>query len=158
MAADDSQRLLMEQPIDCDDPATEDQWCMTARESVVAYLAIEGFAHGEVGEWPAWHVAPVASVRAIESLVEPGRVGWWVLYCDMPIDYVAGAGLVHPRDAMRAIAVRWKAYVVDAKAGTPLDEISFDGRVLPDDIIPLLQARAEMLHTWADDDEVWDGD
>ncbi len=41
-----------------DDPAIEEQWCSERRAQVIEYLEREKVSHGEVGEWPAWHVVP----------------------------------------------------------------------------------------------------
>ena len=55
-----------------DDPAVEESWCSHQRAQVAAYLANEKLAHGEIGEWPAWHIAPIVAVWAIESKKRPG--------------------------------------------------------------------------------------
>lgn len=57
---------------DYDDPALEERWCMARRDEVGEYLQRQGLSHGEIGEWPAWHVAPISSIWAIESLKAPG--------------------------------------------------------------------------------------
>ena len=54
-------------------------WCKDQRANVKRYLAQAGVLHGEIGEWPAWHVAPYASIWAVESKKAPGCVGWWVV-------------------------------------------------------------------------------
>ena len=95
----------MTQP-DYDDPATEHRWCADRRVEVADYLAAEGVAHGQIGAWPAWHVAPYVSVWAIESKRKPGWVGWWVLCGDLPTDYVSAATIKHPRKAVEAFAHR----------------------------------------------------
>lgn len=76
---------------------------------VAAYLEREGVVHGELGQWPAWHIAPIAALWAIESKKSPGRVGWWTISGDLPCDYVSASKLKHPRDALRAIAESWLA-------------------------------------------------
>jgi hypothetical protein len=63
---------------DWDDPAVEEDWCLSCRETVSDYLAQEGLQHGAVGEWPAWHVAPYVSIWAVESLLVKGQAGWLV--------------------------------------------------------------------------------
>ena len=83
---------------DYDDPPVEEQWCEDRRAQVAAYLQREGVEHGQIGEWPAWHVAPYVSIWAIESKKRPDRVGWWVICGDLPTDYVSAAKIKHPRD------------------------------------------------------------
>lgn len=146
----------MERPKNYDDPAVDEQWCRTAREEVTAYLHAEGVTQCRVGECPAWHVAPVVSVWAIESLAQPGQVGWWVVFGDMPTDYVSGAGIDHPRAAMSAIARRWKMCVNDKKSGAVSDDLTFGGGPLSDELVPLLESRAKALCEWTEDDDLWD--
>jgi hypothetical protein len=60
-----------------DDPEAERLWCDHQRHQVTEYLRTQGVAHGRVGDWPAWHVAPYVSIWAIESLIRPEWIGWW---------------------------------------------------------------------------------
>ena len=142
---------------DYDDPAVEAEWCALARSEVVDYLSAEGVEHGEVGEWPAWHVAPVVSLWAIESKARSGWVGWWAIFGDLPTDYISAQTLKHPRDAVRAIAERWLRYAVDVREGRPPAEFGFRGETPPDQLVPLLETRASVLSEWVDDDSVWEG-
>jgi hypothetical protein len=148
----------MGQPIDYDDPAVDEEWCTAARAEVTSYLAIEGVDHGEVGQRPAWHVAPVVSVWAIESRARPGHVGWWVLYGDLPTDYVSGAEIDHPREAIRSIAQRWQAHSTTKKFGGAIADTHYGDGPLSEELAPLLQSRARTLSNWADDDKFWNED
>src|SRR5688572_31851449 len=76
--------------VDYDDSDVEKQWCETARSQVARYLETQSVSHGQIGEWPAWHVAPYVSIWAVESQARPGWVGWWVICGDLPTDYVSG--------------------------------------------------------------------
>jgi len=40
------------------DEIQEEKWCAEQRMHVEAYLKKQGVAHGRIGEWPAWLVAP----------------------------------------------------------------------------------------------------
>lgn len=140
---------------DYDDPAVEEQWCEDRRAQVAAYLQREGVEHGQIGEWPAWHVAPYVSIWAIESKKRPDRVGWWVICGDLPTDYVSAAKIKHPRDAMRAIAERWREHAKRMAKGEPGVDFQIGS---PDDwgeLAPLVDSRASMLLKWADDDSLW---
>lgn len=55
-----------------DDPAVEEKWCSERRSELAVYLKREGVTHGSIGEWPAWHIAPYVSIRAVESAKRPG--------------------------------------------------------------------------------------
>ncbi len=148
--------LPMETP-DYDDSKVEGEWCHEAHGEVSKYLAGEGIPHGTVGEWPAWHVVPVISVWAIESATEKGTVGWWVVYGDIPTDYIAAGDMAHPRDVLRAIAWRWKEYVDAIKAGNPPEGYSVGGDNPEPELLDMLESRAGLLVEMAADDEVWVG-
>src|SRR5262245_53573345 len=142
---------------DYDDLAVEKQWCADRRAEVGLYLANEGVKHGRIGEWPAWHVAPLVSVWAIESRVKPGWVGWWVICGDLPTDYVSAGKIKHPRKALQAFADRWQRHCESVRAGATTSEISLGGPDgSPPDLVPLLESRSRMLASWAQDDSIWE--
>jgi hypothetical protein len=141
---------------DYDDPDVEEQWCAERRGDVVDYLDAEGVAHGRVGEGPAWHVAPYVSVWAIESKERPDSVGWWVICGDLPTDYVSADEITHPREAIRTFGTRWREQAQFMATGERPDDIYIGG---PEDwpsLAPLLEARATLLLTFADDDSIWE--
>jgi hypothetical protein len=131
----------------------EDQWCIERREEVIEYLAKEGVKHGEVSEWPAWDVIPCTSAWAIESLVSPGWVGWWVVCGDHPTDYVSAKDIKEPRYVYEAIALRWQEVCCFAKEGKehPTVKINLDNP----EKIEMLQSRSKMFFEWVSDDENW---
>lgn len=59
---------------DCNIPEEEERWCEEQRQKVKTYLAQAGLMHGEIGEWPAWHITPYLAIWAIESMQAPGWV------------------------------------------------------------------------------------
>lgn len=135
--------------------AAEEQWCDARRADVAEYLLREGVEHGEVGDWPAWHVFPYVSIWAIESKRAPGQVGWWAIAGDLPTDYVSAGNVKHPRDAVRAFADRWDSLSVDLANGKGNDAMRI-GK--PEDwpkLAPMLKARAGVLRGYADDDRIW---
>jgi len=140
-----------------DDPAVEEQWCDERRQQVIGYLAKQGLKHGEVGEWPAWHIPPYVSVWAIESLVSPGCLGWWVICGDLPTDYISASDIYHPREAMRAIAERWQEISGYMNRGEPHPTMAIGPRESWPTVAPLLSSRSQILLDWADDGELWEG-
>jgi len=141
---------------DYDDPVVEQQWCADRRAHVCRYLANEGVEHGQIGEWPAWHLAPHVSVWAIESKLKPGWVGWWVLCGDLPTDYVSAGKIKHPREALQAIADRWLRHCDAVRSGAP-SEMSIGGATdTPPELLSLLEVRATMLAIWAQEDSMWE--
>ena len=141
---------------DYDDPAIEEAWCGERRAQVESYLRGEGVDHGEIGDWPAWHVAPYVSIWAVQSQARPGWVGWWVICGDLPTDYLSAAKIRHPRDAVRSFGERWRDLARLMADGDQTSDIQI-GR--PEDgpsLSPLLSSRASILLEWADDDSQWD--
>jgi hypothetical protein len=122
---------------------------------VAAYLEREGVVHGELGQWPAWHIAPIAALWAIESKKSPGCVGWWAISGDLPFDYVSASKLKHPRDALRAIAESWLAQSALMARGETDPEISIGPPAEWPSLAPLLRSRASTLLEIAEDDDVW---
>jgi len=140
---------------DYDDPAVEEQWCNERRAHVIGYLKAQCVEHGRVGEWPAWHVAPYVSVWAIESKKAPDWVGWWVICGDLPTDYVSSASIRHPREAVRAIAQRWRELVPYLERGEKPPSFDLGTAENRATLAPLLKARSELLMDWVEDDAIW---
>ena len=134
----------------------EEAWCAGERQRVVAYLKAETLVHGEVGNWPAWHVRSCVAIWAIESVKKPGYVGWWAVSGDLPTDYTTCGLERHPREGLRDIAARWRHAAECWAANKPVEGWSIG---CPEDrptLGPLLAARAELLMSWAADDNLWD--
>ncbi len=145
---------MLDEP-DYDAPAGEEAWCLAQRTQVERYLQTEVPEHGEVGEWPAWHLAPYVAIWAIESVAHPGGIGWWVISGDLPTDYCSAEQSRHPRDAMRAFAVRWNELAALMKRSEAHPTMTIG---TPEDwplLASLLEARAGILQDWAADDALW---
>ena len=141
---------------DWDDPKIQDQWCAEVRGHVETYLRDEKVEHGRIGDEPAWFVAPYVALWAIESKKRPETVGAWVISGDVPMDIASADDHGHPRDAMHAIADRWLAYAQDVRDGNVNDAIEIEGIEDNAELVPMLVSRAETLHEWAADDELWE--
>ena len=129
----------------------DELWCASRRDDVVAYLATERLDHGEVGEVPAWFITPVLSIWAVESLKNPGWLGWWVICGDVPTDYCSSQDCPHPRLATKRIAEHWRTEIARTRQG----DLQIGRTGLSVDLIDLLAARAEMLLTLAEDNAIW---
>ena len=130
----------------------EDAWALEQREVAVRYLSQrDGLEYGELGEWPAWFLAPHIAVWAVESLKRPGWVGWWVVCGDLPTDYCSADDCRHPRLALRRIAERWREALAQTKPG----DATIGATGLDASLSELLAHRAEVVLNMADDDEVW---
>jgi hypothetical protein len=141
---------------DYDDPVIEEKWCSERREQVEDYLSREKVTHGQVGEWPAWHVAPYVSIWAVESAFRNDRLGWWVICGDLPTDYVSAIDLKNPRDALRAIVTRWFDVAEYMIRGEAHPSILVGEKTSWPELGPLLESRAKVLEKWAEDDLLWD--
>lgn len=137
------------------DDVDEQLWRDEQRSVVIEHLRQQGLAHGEVGEWPAWHVAPYVAIWAVESVTKPGWVGWWAISGDLPTDHISCGPERHPRAGMRAIAERWRDAATLMAEGRPVPDCSIGS---PEDwgtLAPLLATRADMLLSFASDDALW---
>jgi hypothetical protein len=139
-----------------DDEAVLEEWCAQQRAVAAEYLSRQPVRFGELGEWPAWDVAPYVAVWAVESVAAPGKVGWWVITGDLPTDYVSGAHTPDPRTAVAAIAARWSAAATVMERGEQPVDITVGNADNAAELGPLLGARARTLASWANDDSVWD--
>ena len=140
---------------DSNDGADE-RWCGTQREQILAYLSDEGFQSPNVAEWPAWFVAPIISVWAVESVESPGSVGWWAVSGDFPTDYTPCSGERHPRQALRDIGNRWRTAAARWADGQPADRFGLPNAAEERGLAPLLIARSQPLLDMAADDGNWE--
>lgn len=129
----------------------EERWCAEQREKVVAYLRNEKVDFHDVGEWPAWHLAPYVSIWAVSVRARPEWLGWWAICGDLPTDYCTAAEPVHPRTAAKHFSNSWLASVNGCKPGD--ETIGETG--LPIELEPLMRSRAEALAVWAADESLW---
>lgn len=144
---------------DYDDPAVEKHWCLEQRKIAADYLRSQKVEHGRIGEWPAWHIAPHASIWAIESRARPEWIGWWVICGDLPTDYLSSADVTppqHPRKAMRVFAQNWLEVVKAWKDGREAENTRIGDSNSREKLGPLLEARAKVLLEWADNDALWE--
>ncbi|WP_206241834.1 DUF4826 family protein [Novosphingobium terrae] len=133
----------------------EEQWCAEQRANVVAYLAFEKCPSTSVGEWPAWHVAPLISIWAVESVKAPGWVGWWAVSGDFPTDYIECGAERHPRQGLRDIGLRWQEAAKRWRSGEEVEGWRMGDGEQPRELAPLLAERAMMFLEIAADDENW---
>jgi hypothetical protein len=143
---------------DYDDSSMEEQWCLDCRNRVIEYLKSQNVQTGRVGLWPAWHIAPYVSVWAVESAIQPEKIGWWVICGDLPTDYLSAADITppqHPRKAVLAFAERWLKMVEAWHNDTTYEGITIPGPHSPDELAPLLESRARIMLEWASQSDLW---
>lgn len=144
---------------DYDDPKVEEHWCFEQQQIVAGYLRSQEVKHGRIGEWPAWHIAPYASIWAVESLVRPEWIGWWVICGDLPTDYISSHDVKspqHPRKAMRAFAENWLELVKVWQDGGEIENTRIGDPKSHEELSPLLESRAKLLIEWSDNDSLWE--
>ena len=136
----------------------EAAWCAARSAEVAACLDRQALEYGRIGEWPAWHVMPYASVWAVESAHRPEWIGWWVIAGDLPTDALPAHDLATPRDALRAFGKRWLLHAEGLDRG----EVPAAWRHVADEALPKLTAelrrRGTALQAWADDAAAWPPD
>lgn len=148
----------MSQPND-DDLEIEERWCAEQRLLVAEYLRSQNLNHGRIGEWPAWHICPYASIWAIESAKQQDWIGWWVISGDLPTDYISAGDVKppqHPRKAMRLFGVNWLECVEAWKDGREIENSRIGDPGSRQELGPLLESRARLLLEWADNDSLWE--
>lgn len=133
----------------------EDQWCADQRQAVVAYLMEQGHSEPNVGDWPAWHIAPIIAVWAVESQSRPGSVGWWAVSGDMPTDYATCGDQRHPRQALHDIGKRWCEAAEAWSNGQRHESITIGTSEQEQELAPMLKARGKLMIEWAADDKIW---
>lgn len=140
---------------DFDTPKANEDWCIERRSAVVHYLSKEKIPHGPIGEWPAWHIAPYISVWAVESHLQPGALGWWVVSGDLPTDYISGLSASDPREAIRFLGGRWQEVSEFMLRGEKHPDVNIGTSASWPKIGPLLRSRSQLLAKWAGDDSMW---
>ena len=141
-----------------DDPDIEAQWCNEQQAVVAAYLQSQNVRHGRIGEWPAWHIAPVVSIWAIESTVRLNWIGWWVISGDLPTDYISSADVSdpqHPRTAIQMIAERWLKQADAWKEDRDFEGIQINSLHTRKELSTMLESRANLIIEWAENDLYW---
>ena len=137
---------------------SEEEWCAAQRAVVGQYLDGQHVAHGQVGEWPAWHHQPYIAIWAIESLHAPGWVGWWAISGDLPTDHISSSSLENPRAALAAFARRWAEAASHMSRGESPPGMAIGTPSEWAHLAPLLQSRALLLEQWAADEALWKND
>lgn len=135
---------------------SEDTWIASQRKVVQEYLERERVDHLGVGEYPAFHVHPYVAVWAVQSKKAPGWVGWWAISGDLPTDYVSRGKIAHPREALRAFALHWREMSDYMLRGEEHPDVKIGSPDQWPELGDLLRRRAQILQSYADDDDIWE--
>ncbi|WP_083850757.1 DUF4826 family protein [Novosphingobium sp. Rr 2-17] len=98
---------------------------------------------------------PYVAVWAIESVINPGCVGWWAVSGDLPTDYTGCGPERHPREGLRDIAARWQDAAEKWSENKSVEGWSIGTAEDRATLAPLLASRAKMLLSFAADDDLW---
>lgn len=131
-------------------------WNRSMRERATYYLESQGIEGPQVGDWPAFEVAPSFGIWCVESKKERGKIGWWVVAGDCPTDYVTEDGQCHPRAALTNLVKRWADWIPDMKDGNQPPEVSLGDGSNIKELGDLLESRVGILRDWLADDEMWE--
>jgi hypothetical protein len=144
---------------DYEDPEIEEQWCNEQRVVVAAYLQKEKVRYNDIGEWPAFHLAPYLSLWAVESSEVLGSIGWWALCGDVPLDHISAADIEppqHPRKALRVFSENWDEIVRAWDEGKEAINVRLGSAKEREVLGPMLKTRSKFLLELAEDDELWE--
>ena len=131
-------------------------WVARELEKVTYYLEKESIESPNVGEWPAFEVAPYFAIWAVESKSAPGHVGWWAFSGDIPTDYVTKSGETHPRNGLKDLLITWRSYIPKFKNNETYPGVKLgSGANLPK-LGELLERRVSILEEWLYDDSLWE--
>lgn len=130
-------------------------WNSSMRARVFPYLETQGISSPQVGDWPAFEMAPHFGIWCVESKKQKGRIGWWVVAGDCPTDYVSEDGQCHPRAALRNLLRCWKGCVPYMKAGEQPPYAKFGTGANIRELGDLLETRVTILEEWLNDDALW---
>ncbi len=142
-------------PEDFNDPDIEEAWLQHMRDLAMAYLSAENVYYRQLDPKPAWHLAPVTTVWAVESTTEPGFVGWWAFVGDHPSDYISSAQAKSPREALQVLAQEWRELCRTLAAGKAHPTRSVGPPEQWPEIIAILEPRAERLLELTRDKALW---
>jgi hypothetical protein len=131
-------------------------WNSSKRAAVISYLENQGISSPHVGAWPAFEMAPYLGIWCVESKKQQGKIGWWVVAGDCPIDYVSEDGRCHPRAALENLLKRWKRQIPHMKNGVQPPDVKLgDGSNLPL-LGDLLERRVAIYEEWLTNDGLWE--
>ena len=143
---------------DIDSSNENEAWCGERRAQVAAHLKSERLKHRELADWPAWHVAPIVSIWAVENQSATREIACWVICGDVPTDTISAQSTMTPRAAVRAFATKWHDAASQMAKANPA-KIQTSGKLeRAHELALFLEVRARQLTDWANDDSMWDVD
>jgi hypothetical protein len=131
-------------------------WNSTKRAQIFSYLEKEGIEAPQIGEWPAFDVAPYFGIWCVESKKRSGKIGWWAFAGDCPTDYVSEDGQCHPRAALRNLLKKWSDYIPYMKNGNQPPDVKFGDGSNIQELGELLERRVAILQEWLEDEGLWE--
>ncbi len=141
-----------------DSPNEDEIWCGQRRAQVTAHLKSERLKHRDLADWPAWHVAPIVSVWAVEKQNATDEIVCWVVCGDVPTDTISAQRATTPRAAVRAFATKWHDAASQMANANPAKKQASAKRERAHELALFLEVRSRQLTDWANDDSMWDVD
>lgn len=142
-----------------EDPEVAAEWCAKCHKKLLAQLANEGIAHGDVNSQPVSFAPPIATVWAVEGKGCKGIVEWWALNGECPSMLISAKEISNPRAFLRAISQRWHAEVdtleMACRQAQELEE-TFGKPQIQLQPFHMRRRYAQILEDWAADDSAWD--
>ncbi len=140
----------------------EEKWIKNERHSVIQYIKRNVEEYGNIGEWPAFHIAPIIAVWAVESKKTPGWVGFWAFSGNLPGDVIQrnwNDKGDNPRKALSRMNDVWRTYIKHLEIGNnpPNVNMGIDGSQRMD-MAKMLNDKVKMFDEMVNDDDLWEDD
>jgi len=111
---------------------------------------------------PAFHIAPIIAVWAVESINNPGWVGFWAFSGNLPGDVISrdwNDKNDNPRKALARMNAVWRTYIGHLQKGNNPPNVKLGNnenqRI---EMSGILQENVSMFDSIIDDDSIWDED
>jgi len=140
---------------DFNDPDVEEAWIRHMRATAIDYLRSENVYYRKLDDKPAWHIAPITTIWAVESTNEPGYIGWWAFCGDHPSDYISSAQAQSPRDALKVLCEEWQGLCRSLRQGREHPTRAVGPRETWPQILEVLEPRAATLLAFTKDRSLW---
>ncbi len=142
-------------PDDFNDPDVEQAWLTAMRQKATTYLRAENVYFRKLEAKPAWHLAPMTSIWAVENREDPGYVGWWAFCGDHPSDYISSSEAGTARDALRVLCAQWHELCQHLRDGREHPTRNVGPRASWPQVVAVLEPRVATFLALTRDKSLW---
>jgi hypothetical protein len=149
-------RKMSNDELNYDDPEVVQNWINDQKKCVLDFLREEGASHGGVPDEPDYCVAPHVAVWRVFNPNNVNSIGFWVISGDLPTDYVSSDDAHDVREVLGHFGRLWKEVAEYMTAGKKHPTVTIGPPEKWQELAPLLEERAEILCSLAENDECWE--